>query len=223
MARSDPKATYMDRSIAEYLTAHTTAPDDLLLDLVAETRRIAPERMSMQIDPDQGRLLTLIAQISNAQNAIEIGTFTGYSSICIARGLGPAGRLLCCDVNEEWTMVAKKFWERAGLGDRIELSLGPAADTLRALPDEPLFDMAFIDADKSGYKTYYETILSRLRVGGIILVDNVLWSGRVVDPSAEDPDTQAIRDFNDMVIADDRVTSVMLPVADGLTMIRRGS
>ncbi len=219
MGRTDPKATYIDPAIAAYVMEHTTEPDQLLIDLVEETRRLAPGQMSMQIDPDQGTLLLLLARLSGARNAIEVGTFTGYSSICIARGLVPGGKLLCLDVSEEWTSVARRFWERAGLADRIELRLGPALDTLRALPETPAYDLAFIDADKAGYLEYYEEIMRRLLPGGVILVDNVLWSGRVIDPDPGDVDTRMMREFNQTVGSDPRVTCAMLPVADGLTLI----
>jgi caffeoyl-CoA O-methyltransferase len=163
----------------------------------------------------------LLTKLTGARRAIEVGTFTGYSSLCIARGLPPGGKLLCCDVSEEWTGLAKRFWEKAGVADRIELVIAPAAETLRALPEREEWDLAFIDADKPGYPVYYAEILKRLRPGGLILADNVLWMGRVVDAGADDPQTQAIRAFNDLVAKDDRVEKVMLPVADGLTLIRK--
>jgi caffeoyl-CoA O-methyltransferase len=143
------------------------------------------------------------------------------SALFIARGLGPEGRLLCCDVSEEWTAIARRYWERAGVADRIELRLGPAAETLRALPTDVPFDFAFIDADKANYSLYYEEILKRLRPGALIAVDNVLWSGDVVRPEKRDEDVEAIRRFNDRVVADARVESVILPVADGLTLVRK--
>jgi caffeoyl-CoA O-methyltransferase len=149
---------------------------------------------------------------------VEVGTFTGYSSLCIARALVPGGRLLCCDVSEEWTAIARAAWVEAGVDDRIELRLGPALDTLRALPpDEPL-DLAFVDADKGGYAAYLDELVPRLRPGGLLLVDNTLWSGQVVDPSDRSDDVVAIRAVNDMLAADDRLTTVLLPVADGLTL-----
>ncbi len=221
MARSDPKATYIDAAIASYLSAHTTPPDPILEDLVEETRRLAPDLMTMQINADQGSFLTLVTQLMGARRVVEVGTFTGYSSICFARGLPPDGRLLCLDVSEEWTSVARRYWERAGVADRIELRLGPALDSLRQLPLEETFDLAFIDADKGNYSRYYEEILSRLRTGGAILVDNVLWSGRILNLHPADTDTIAMKAFNDMVTSDSRVTSVMLPIADGLTLIRK--
>jgi caffeoyl-CoA O-methyltransferase len=175
----------------------------------------------MQIAADQGTLLTVLVAAMGARRALEVGTFTGYSSLCIARGLGPDGRLLACDVSEEWTAIARRYWARAGLNDRIQLRLGPAAETLRSLPLEPAFDFVFIDADKTGYPTYYEESLRRLRPGGLIAVDNVLWSGEVVRPDAQDEDTRAIRAFNDFVASDTRVRSVMIPVADGLTLVQK--
>ena len=151
--------------------------------------------------------------------AVEVGTFTGYSSLAIARALPEGGRLLCCDVSEEWTTVARRHWEAAGVADRIDLVIGPAADTLAGLPAELRVDFAFIDADKGGYLDYYEALVPRLSPHGLIAVDNVLWSGRVVDPDAEDADTVAIRAFNDHVAADPRVEAVMLSVGDGVTLI----
>ncbi|MEX2624803.1 MAG: O-methyltransferase [Acidimicrobiia bacterium] len=221
MASSDPKGIFLNIELARYLSDHSTPPDQVLMDLVDETRRAVPHQMSMQISADQGRLLTMLVQLTGARNIVEVGTFTGYSSICLARGLPADGHLLCCDVSEDWTAIARRYWEKAGVDGRIELKLGPAADTLRSLPEEPQFDLAFIDADKGGNRIYYEEILNRLRPGGLICVDNVLWSGRVVDPLITEGDTQVIRDFNELVVADDRVTVVILAVADGLSLIRK--
>lgn len=221
MASADPEGILHSLDLGRYLLDNSTQPDQILTDLVDETRRAVPERMSMQISADQGQLLTMLVQVTGARSVVEVGTFTGYSSICLARGLPPDGHLLCCDVSEEWTAIARRYWDKAGLSDRIELRLGPAADTLRSLPIEPQFDLAFIDADKGGYPVYYEEILQRLRPGGLICVDNVLWSGRVADRSITDGNTQVIRDFNEMVAADPRVTVVVLAVADGLSLIRK--
>jgi caffeoyl-CoA O-methyltransferase len=221
MASADPEGILHSLDLGRYLLDNSTQPDQILTDLVDETRRAVPERMSMQISADQGQLLTMLVQVTGARSVVEVGTFTGYSSICLARGLPPDGHLLCCDVSEEWTAIARRNWDKAGLSDRIELRLGPAADTLRSLPIEPQFDLAFIDADKGGYPVYYEEILQRLRPGGLICVDNVLWSGRVADRSITDGNTQVIRDFNEMVAADSRVTVVILAVADGLSLIRK--
>ena len=154
------------------------------------------------------------------RRAVEIGTFTGYSALCIARALPADGTLLCCDVSEEWTSVGRRYWERAGVAGAITLALGPALETLRALPADATFDLAFIDADKPSYLAYYEELVPRVAPGGLILVDNTLWSGRVVDPDAHDPDTDAIRAFNAHVAADPRTDTVLLPVGDGLTLCR---
>lgn len=215
-----PKSFFLGAEIHSYLVAHGTPPDDVQRALVEETRALGPVA-AMQVAPEQGALLTVLTRLTGARHAVEIGTFTGYSSLCIARGLPPGGRLLCCDVSEEWTAIARRAWERAGVADRIELRIAPALDTLRSLPDDVVFDLGFIDADKQGYAAYYEEVLRRLRPNGVMLVDNVLWGGAVVDPGRDDPDTAAIRAFNDMVAADDRVDVVMLPVADGLTIARK--
>jgi caffeoyl-CoA O-methyltransferase len=214
-----PKYTVLDDSLFGYLLAHRTPDDAVLDDLRKETAGL--EQAGMQIAPDQGTLLRLLVSAIGARQAVEVGTFTGYSSICIARGLAPGGRLLCCDVNAEWTAIARRHWQRAGLLDRIELRLAPAAETLRALPPDPVLDFAFIDADKTSYSVYYEELLRRLRPGGLIAVDNVLWGGAVVQPDKQDADTNAIRRFNDAIVADARVDSVMLGVADGLTLVRK--
>ena len=217
---SEPKSFHLGPEIHRYLVAHGTPQDEVLRDLAEETARLGPIAM-MQIAPEQGAFMTLLARAIGAKRVVEVGTFTGYSALCIARGLPDDGRLLACDVSEEWTAVARRYWRRAGVADRIELRLGPALETLRALPAEPRFDMGFIDADKPSYPAYYDEILTRLRPGGLILVDNVLWFGRVADPSADDEQTQAIRAFNDKAAADPRVDCVMLPISDGLTILRK--
>ena len=211
------KFSVLDEALYGYLRAHRTQDDEVLRDLQEETARLGP-KAAMQIAPDQGTLLRLLVMAIGARRAIEVGTFTGMSALCIARGLPADGRLLCCDISEEWTSIARRHWARAGVADLIELRLGPAAETLRSLPRDPAYDFAFIDADKSGYLTYYEEILARLRVGGLVAVDNVLWSGDVIREEKQDADTEAIRAFNAFVARDARVDSVMLPVADGLTL-----
>jgi caffeoyl-CoA O-methyltransferase len=216
----EPKSFFLSPEVHSYLVAHGMPPDRILEELAEETRKVGPLAV-MQVAPEQGALLTFLTRLIGARRAIEVGTFTGYSSLCIARGLPPGGQLLCCDVSEEWTAVARRFWEKAGVADKIELRIAPAAETLRALPAREDWDLAFIDADKPGYPVYYEEILRRLRPGGLILVDNVLWMGRVADRSADDPATNAIRAFNDLVARDERVDRVMIPLSDGLTLVRK--
>jgi caffeoyl-CoA O-methyltransferase len=205
----------------EYLVAHSTPPDEVLTELAAETARRFPDAAGMQIGPEQGTFMTLLARISVARTAIEIGTFTGYSAICVARGLAEGGRLTCFDVSEEWTSVAVQYWKRAGLADQIELRLGPAAERLAELPVSAMVDFAFVDADKPGYVGYWDQIVPRIRPGGVILVDNTLAHGRVTDPAEQDASVRGIRDFNDHAAADSRVELVLLPIGDGLTLARK--
>lgn len=216
-----PKSFFLSGPIHEYLVAHSIPVDEVQRWLIEETRAKVPDLSMMQIAPEQGAFMTSLTRLVNTRRAVEVGTFTGYSSLCIAYGMPGDGRLLCCDVSEEWTAIAREAWKRAGVADRIELRLAPAIETLSALPlDEPI-DLAFIDADKRSYPSYYEELIKRLRPNGLILVDNTLWMGTVVDDSVTDDDTKAIRAFNDMVAADDRVDSVLLPVGDGLTLLRK--
>ena len=193
----------------------------MLRELANETADLFPNKAGLQIAPEQGTFMTLVTQLTGARSAIEIGTFTGYSSICITRGLAPGGTLLCCDVSERWTSVARKYWEKAGLADRIELRLAPAMQTLLSLPDEELFDLAFIDADKEGYLGYWRQVVPRIRSGGLIMVDNTFSHGRVIDAGNDNPAVIAIRDLNDHAAADDRVDVVMVPLGDGLTLARK--
>ncbi len=215
------RSEQLSEELQDYLVAHSAAPDDVLRQLAVETAAAFPDAAGMQIGPEQGTFMTLLTQLTGASRAIEIGTFTGYSSICVARGLAAGGKLTCCDVSEEWTSVARKYWALAGVADRIELQLRPAAETLRALPASELFDFAFIDADKTGYVSYWDEVVPRIRPGGIILVDNTLSHGRVVDPAATEENVLGIRAFNDHAVADDRVVLVLLPIGDGLTMARK--
>jgi caffeoyl-CoA O-methyltransferase len=214
------KFTVLTPELHAYVVEHTAAEDPVLRDLARETAALGRISM-MQIAPEQGALLTLLARILNARQAVEVGTFTGYSAISIARGLAPGGRLLCCDVNEEWTAIGRRYFERAGLEDRITLRIAPALDTLRALPKTAGIDLAFIDADKTSYRAYYEELLPRLRPNGLIVFDNVLWMGRVIEPSDTSEDTVAIRALNDFLVTDKRADVVMLPVADGITLVRK--
>lgn len=210
----------LTQPVYEYLVAHTVPPDDVLRDLAEETAALGPVSI-MQVAIEQGAFLTLLARLIGASRAVEVGTFTGYSSICIARGLADGGRLLCCDVSDEWTAIARRYWTRAGLDDRIELRLGPALDTLRALPRAPEIDLVFIDADKPNYLNYYEATLPKLAPRGLIILDNTLWSGRVADPEEDDESTQAIREINDHILTDPRVNSVLLTVRDGMNLVWR--
>lgn len=215
-----PKSFFLTQAVHDYLLAHAPPLDDVQRDLIAETEALGGISM-MQIAPEQGAFMTLLTRLIGARRAIEVGTFTGYSALCVARALPDDGTLLCCDVNEEWTAIARKYWERAGVDDKIDLRIAPALDTLRSLPTDEHVDLAFIDADKENYPNYYEEVLSRLRPNGVILVDNTLWMGAVIDPKATDDETNIIRAFNDKVAADDRVESVILTIGDGLTLIRK--
>jgi caffeoyl-CoA O-methyltransferase len=215
------RSEQLSPELHDYLVAHSAAPDDVLSKLAEETATRFPDDSGMQIGPEQGTFMTLLTQLAGAGSAVEIGTFTGYSSICIARGLAEGGKLTCCDVSEEWTSVARRYWQLAGLEARIDLQLRPALETLRAWPAEEMFDLAFIDADKTGYVNYWNEVVPRIRSGGAILVDNTLSHGRVTDPQATGAQVAGIRDFNDHAAADDRVVLVLLPIGDGLTLARK--
>ncbi len=216
-----PKGIGLSANVQEYLVAHGAGIDPIaqeLIDVTVELGGIS----RMQVAPEQAAFMTMLTRLLDVRFAVEVGTFTGFSALSIARGLAPGDRLLCCDVSDEWVNIGRPFWERAGVADRIDAVIAPAAETLAALPDDPPIDLAFIDADKRSYKVYYEEILRRLSPKGMILVDNVLWGGRVADPDAdldENPDTANIREFNLHVVADPRTTQVMLPISDGLTLI----
>jgi caffeoyl-CoA O-methyltransferase len=186
--------------------------------LIERTKALGPVA-GMQIAPEQGAFMTLLTRVLGVRFAVEVGTFTGYSALSMARGLAPGGRLLCCDVSEEWVSIGREHWQRAGVADRIEVRIAPGIETLRSLPATPTVDLAFIDADKPNYVHYYEELVARLSPRGVILVDNVLWGGRIVDAAVTDDNTLALRAFNDHVVADRRVDQVMLPISDGLTLI----
>jgi caffeoyl-CoA O-methyltransferase len=206
--------------LQEYVVAHSMPPDEIARDLAEETRRTLPDQAEMQVAPEQAALLTMLARLVNARQAVEVGTFTGMSALAVARGMAPGGRLMCFDVSDEYTAVARRYWERAGVADRISVHIGPAADLLRGLPNLPYLDLVFIDADKPSYPAYWRELVPRLRPGGLAVVDNVLWSGRVLDPEP-DANTAAIVAFNDLVAGDNRVEAVVLPIADGVTLARR--
>ncbi len=215
-----PKSFLLSSELADYLVSHGTPPDAVQTSLIEETAALGAVA-GMQIAPEQGAFLTMFTRLVGARSAIEIGTFTGYSALCMARGLPEDGRLTCCDVSEEWTSVGRRAWSTAGVADRIDLRIAPALDTLAAMPGDAAFDIAFIDADKPNYANYFDALLPKMRSNGAILVDNVLWDGRVVQADADDENTNAIRAFNDKVANDDRVDTVMLPIADGLTICRK--
>jgi len=215
------RSEHLSEALQEYVEAHSTPPDEILTELAEQTASMFGARAGMQIGPEQGTFMTLLARLVGAASAVEVGTFTGYSAICVARGLTDDGRLLCCDVSEEWTSVAREYWKRAGLADRIDLRLGPAARTLRELPDDTTFDFGFIDADKPSYVEYWDLIVPMIRPNGVILVDNTLWSGQVADPRITDDSVQAIRQFNDHAAADHRVEVILLPIGDGLSLARK--
>jgi caffeoyl-CoA O-methyltransferase len=215
-----PKSFHLTPEIHQYLVAHGTPPDDVQRALIERTSELGGISM-MQIAPEQGAFMTILTRLMGARNAVEVGTFTGYSSLCIARGLAHGGKLVCCDVSDEWTSIGREYWERAGVADRIDLRIAPALETIATLPDDEYVDLVFIDADKENYANYYDALLPRLRVNGVILVDNTLWSGAVIDESRDDASTLAIRAFNDMVAADDRVDTVQLAISDGLTLLRK--
>jgi caffeoyl-CoA O-methyltransferase len=205
----------------DYAVGHGSwQPDDVVRQLVSETRALG-DLAGMQIGHDQGQLLTMLTRLVGARRAVEVGTFTGYSALCIARGLETGGSLLCCDISEEWTAIGARAWERAGLRDRIELRIAPALQTLAALPNEADIDLVFIDADKPGYLAYWEELVPRVRPGGLLLADNVLWSGEIVDESVIGANIGALRAFNDRVAADERVEVVVLTAFDGLTIARK--
>ena len=219
MASSD-KFLHLNQQLYDYVIAHGHNGDPILRDLAEETRKLG-RIYGMQIAPEQGTLMGILAHAIGAKSAVEVGVFTGYSSLCVARALPSDGRLLCLDVNEEWTSIARRYWERAGVANKITLKLAPAAETLRALPALHTFDFAFVDADKSNYKIYYEEILKRMRRDGLMLIDNVLWNGQVIDANDNSEDTVAIRALNDFIVTDSRVEAVLIPVADGITIVRK--
>lgn len=209
----------LPESIHDYLTSVSLREPPILRRLREETA--SHPRATMQITPEQGQFMALLAQLMGARTALEVGVFTGYSSLAVALALPADGRIVACDISEEYTAVARRYWREAGVDHMIDLHLRPALETLHELlatPDRGRFDLAFIDADKTNYEGYYECALELLRPGGLILVDNVLWSGRVADPQEKDADTVALRAFNHKLHADSRVTLSMLPLGDGVTL-----
>ena len=216
------KTIRMDDALYDYLLRVSLREPPLWAQLREETARLPMARM--QIAPEQGQFMGLLTRILGVARALEVGVFTGYSSLCVADAMADHGRLIACDTNAEWTAMARRFWQAAGVAQRIDLRLAPALQTMDALlaqGDAGQFDLVFIDADKSNYDGYYERALQLLRPGGVVLVDNVLWSGQVADPKQQDEDTRAIRALNDKIHADQRVDISLLPMADGLTLARK--
>lgn len=212
----------MNDALGEYLVRTSVREPETMARLREETARLPGARM--QISPEQGAFMGWLVGLMGARRAIEIGTYTGYSAMAVARAMPEGGRLLCCDVEKGYTDIAQRYWRAAGLDDRIELRLAPAVETLDALiarGGAGSYDLAFIDADKESYDAYYERCLVLLRPNGVVLVDNVLWSGKVADPTAGDESTKAIRALNEKVFADARVDACMVPIGDGLTLARR--
>ena len=208
--------------IQGYLLRHGVREPELLDRLREETKSLPMARM--QVAPEQGAFLGMLVRLTGARRCLVIGTFTGYSSLSVALALPPDGTIVCCDVSEEWTSVARRYWAEAGVADRIELRLAPALESLDALLQggaAGTFDFAFLDAAKQEYADYHEAVMRLLRSGGLAVYDNVLWGGAVADPAADDSDTRAIRRFNERLTTDERVDMVMLPVADGVTLARK--
>jgi caffeoyl-CoA O-methyltransferase len=213
---------HIEPEFRDHIASHGSPSDPVLQELSRETAARYPHQAHMQVDLVQASLLTVLARAVKAQLAIEIGTFTGSSSICIARGLLPGGKLICCDISDEWTSFARKYWEKADVDGRIDLRLGPAADTLSSFPCEPMFDLAFIDADKDGNLVYWLELVPRMRTGGLLLVDNAFWGGELVG-FAGDGRVMYVREFNDLAAADPRVDLALAPVAHGLLVACRNA
>ncbi len=212
----------LDDTLYQYLLDHSVRESTLMRKLREVTA--LQEASRMQISPEQGQLMSLLVELLGAARIIEIGTFTGYSALCMAQAMPEYGELVCCDVSEEWTDIGRPFWREAGVEKRIRLHIAPALDTLDGLIEKGetgRFDMAFIDADKTNYLSYFERCLKLLRRGGLLMFDNTLWDGAVADPQNQEPDTQALRELNDRLHKDERVSTSLVPIGDGLTLARK--
>jgi predicted O-methyltransferase YrrM len=212
----------LDQPLNDYLVQCGSPEHPVAARLRAETERMA--RGSLQIAPEQGQLLAMLTRLIGARQTIEVGTFCGYSALWVALALPDDGKVIACDVNAEWTAIGRRYWQEAGVAGKIDLRLAPGSETLEALEaagGTGQYDLVFIDADKGGYADYYERALRLLRRGGLIVLDNTLWSGRVSDASADDADTRAIREVNAKIAADGRVDKVMLPIGDGMMLARK--
>jgi len=216
------RTSYLSEEVYAYLLNISLRESPVMRRLREETASM--EQANMQIGPEQGQFMTLLLELIGARSALEVGTFTGYSTLAMAVALPENGTLVACDVSEEWTAIGRRYWEEAGVAHKIELRLAPALETLDALLAEgnaETFDFAFIDADKEGYDAYYERALELVRLGGLIALDNTLWEGKVADPAVTDVDTEAIRAINAKLALDERVTLSLIPVGDGLTLARK--
>ncbi len=211
---------FLTDGIGAYVNAHTVPPTPLEQRLIDETHELGGVSV-MQIGPAQARFMALLTRILRPKVAVEIGTFTGYSALVVAQELAADAMLIACDISDEWTSVGRPYWEDAGVADRIDLRIGPAAETLRAFDSEISVDLAFIDADKPGYWTYLDLLAPHLHERSVVLVDNVLWDGQILETDDDSPDTVALRDFNDRVLADPRFDVALLPIGDGISFITR--
>jgi caffeoyl-CoA O-methyltransferase len=217
---SKGNTTKITDDLYAYVLAHNPPVDAVQRDLIKTTWERFPDSAGMQSAEEQGPLLAFLVRLTGARHIVEVGTFTGFSALSMAQALPEGGKLIACDVSEEWTAYGREAWARAGVADRIELRIAPALETLRAMPDEPHIDLAYLDADKGNYIAYWEELVPRLRQGGVIVSDNVLFHGGVVDPAATG-NAAAIKEFNAHVAGDRRMESVMLPVSDGITLSRK--
>ncbi|MBV9278086.1 MAG: class I SAM-dependent methyltransferase [Candidatus Eremiobacteraeota bacterium] len=218
------RAEFLPDNVYEYICNISLRETSLQQELREETQRLLPEQARMQIGPDQGQLMQLLVRLTGAKRCLEIGVFTGYSSLAVALALPSDGTLVACDVSDQYTAIARRYWKSAGVAEKIQLRIAPAIETLDSLlarGDEGTFDFAFIDADKTSYDDYYERSLRLLKQNGIMTIDNVLWSGRVADPTEEDESTQALRALNAKIGRDDRVDVAMIPIGDGVTLVRK--
>jgi predicted O-methyltransferase YrrM len=213
------QTTGLEQTLADYIQSISLREPDILKQLREETAKLSMAQM--QISPEQGQFMALLVQLMGAKKTLEIGVFTGYSALAVALALPDDGKVIACDISEEYTAIAKDFWARAGVSEKIDLRIAPALETLEKLitdGETGSFDLAFIDADKRNYENYYERALTLLRPGGLILIDNVLWSGKVIDPTITDKQTQAIREFNQKLHQDSRISLSLIAIADGLTL-----
>ena len=215
------KITSLTQDLYRFMLRNRTAEEQLLGELRRETEQKVAERAGMMISEEQGLLLRILVAAIGAKRVVEVGTFTGYSAACMAAALPADGSLVCCDVSQEWTSVGVPYWRRGGLSDRIDLRIGPALDTLRELSSQPPIDFAFVDADKDNYVAYFEALMPKMRPNGLLAFDNVMWHNWMMDAANQDAETIGIREFNDHILGDPRIETVMLHVGDGLTLVRK--